>query len=148
MKKPIIFFSLQGKQHIPFSALVKLYKLPILQNSQTYFLSPEYIYLLFANFTLVSFLLRLNQMLYDPCLSYQKIFCLNAFRQAGPPRRVDCLAPKKIALSVFPKDTATRYHIGSRTKASEPFDTFLCLHSRRIIQSAHSAFGMSQPTPY
>jgi len=46
----------------------------------------------------------------------QKLFCLHVFRQIGPPQRVDCLAPKwETALSVFTKDTATRYRIGSRT---------------------------------
>jgi len=36
---------------------------------------------------------------------------------------VDCLAPKReTALRVYPKDTATRYRIGSRTKVSKPFD--------------------------
>jgi len=55
----------------------------------------------------------------------QKLLCLHAFCQAGPPQRVDYLAPKwKTALSVFPKDTATRYRIGSRTKVSQPFDFF------------------------
>jgi len=35
-------------------------------------------------------------------------------RQARPPQRVDCLAPRwKTALSVFPKDTAAHYRIGS-----------------------------------
>jgi len=51
----------------------------------------------------------------------QKLFCLHVFRQAGPgpPQRVDCLAPKwETALSVFPKDPATRYRIGSQTKVS------------------------------
>jgi len=49
----------------------------------------------------------------------QKLLCLHVFRQAGPPQRVDCLAPKwETALSIFPKGTATRYRIGSRTKVS------------------------------
>jgi len=52
----------------------------------------------------------------------QKLLCLHVFRQAGPPQRVDCLAPKwEIALSVFPKDTATCYRIGSRTKVAQPW---------------------------
>jgi len=37
-----------------------------------------------------------------------KLFCLHVFRQAGPPLRQDCLAPRwETALSVFPKDTAS-----------------------------------------
>jgi len=48
----------------------------------------------------------------------QKLLCLHDFRQAGLPQRVDCLAPKReIALSVFPKATATRY-TASGTKVS------------------------------
>jgi len=55
----------------------------------------------------------------------QKLFCMHVFRQAGPPLRVDCLAPKcETALSVFSKDTATRYRIGSRTKILQPFDYY------------------------
>jgi len=42
----------------------------------------------------------------------QKLFCFHVFCQAEPPHRVDCLAPRwETALSVFPKDTATRYRI-------------------------------------
>jgi len=75
-------------------------------------------------------LLCLNQMFYYALyLSYttptQKLFCLHVFHQAGPPQRVVCLASKwKIALSVFLKsqDIATRYHIGSRIKVSQPYD--------------------------
>jgi len=53
----------------------------------------------------------------------QQLFCLHDFRQAGLPQRVDCLAPRrKTALSVFPKDIATRYLIGSQTKVSQLFD--------------------------
>jgi len=56
-------------------------------------------------------------------LQRQKLFCLYVFRQAGPPQRVNCLAPRwKTALSVFLKNTATRYRIGSRTKVSQTFD--------------------------
>jgi len=52
----------------------------------------------------------------------QKLFCLHVFRHAGPPQRVDCLALKwETALSVFPKDTATRYRIWSRTEVSKTF---------------------------
>jgi len=55
----------------------------------------------------------------------QKLFC-------GPPQRVDCLAPKwETALSVFPKNTATRYRIGS-------FATFRLL-ARRFYQLSHAA---------
>jgi len=37
------------------------------------------------------------------------------FRMAGQPQRVDCLVLRReTALSVFPKDTATCYRIGSR----------------------------------
>jgi len=51
-----------------------------------------------------------------------KLLCLHVFRQAGSPQREDCLALRwEIALSVFPKDTATRYSIGSRTKVLQPF---------------------------
>jgi len=50
----------------------------------------------------------------------QKLFCLHVLRQAGPPQRVDCFWER--ALRVFLNDTATRYHIGSRTKVSQPFD--------------------------
>jgi len=60
---------------------------------------------------------------YALCLSYhstQKLFCLHVFRQAGPSQRVDCLALRwETALSVFPRDIATRYRIGSRTKISQ-----------------------------
>jgi len=49
----------------------------------------------------------------------QKLFCLHVFRQVGPPQRVDCLAPRwETALSVFPKDTSTRYRIRSQSKVS------------------------------
>jgi len=71
-------------------------------------------------------------MLYTLRLSYQfntevvPFACLYVFRQAGPPQRVDYLAPRWVvalsALSVFPKDTATRFRIDSRTKVSQPFD--------------------------
>jgi len=38
------------------------------------------------------------------CLPTQKLFCLHVFRQAGPPQRVDRLAPRReTALSVFRK---------------------------------------------
>jgi len=51
----------------------------------------------------------------------QKLLCLHVLRQAGPPQRVDCLAPRwETALNVFPEDTATRYRIRSRTKVSQP----------------------------
>jgi len=61
--------------------------------------------------------------LYMLCVTpTQKLLCLHVFRQAGPSQRVDCLAPKwEIALSVFLKNVATRYLIGSRTKVSQPF---------------------------
>jgi len=50
---------------------------------------------------------------------------LHVFRQAKQPQRVDCLAPRwEIALSVFPKNTMTRYRIGSRTKVSQPFNYY------------------------
>jgi len=49
----------------------------------------------------------------------QKLFSY----QAEPPQRVDSLALRwETALSVFPKDTATRYHIGIRTNVSQAFD--------------------------
>jgi len=55
----------------------------------------------------------------------QKLFYLYVFRQAGPPQRVDCLAQRwELGLSVFPKDTATRYRIVSRTKVLQPFDYY------------------------
>jgi len=55
--------------------------------------------------------------------------------QNGSPPRVDCLAPRrKIAISVFPKDTATRYRIGSRTKVSQPFD-----YSHGALPTEHPA---------
>jgi len=67
-------------------------------------------------------LFRLNQMLYALYLSYHSN-TEAAFRQAGTPQGVDWLAERwEIALSVFPKDTATRYRIGSRIKVSQPFD--------------------------
>jgi len=54
--------------------------------------------------------------------STQKLFCLHVFRQAGLTQRVDCLAQRwETAFSVFPKDIATRYRIGRRTKVSHPF---------------------------
>jgi len=66
---------------------------------------------------------------YALCLSTtptQKLFCLYVFRHAGPPQWVNCLAPRReIALNVFPKDTATRYCIGSRTKVSQPITSSL-----------------------
>jgi len=52
-----------------------------------------------------------------------KLFCLHDFRQAGLSQRVDCLASRwEVALSVFLKDTAMRYRIGSRTKVLQLFD--------------------------
>jgi len=51
---------------------------------------------------------------------------LHVFRQAGPPQWEDCLAPRwETALRVFPKDTAMRYRIRSRTNVSQPFDYYL-----------------------
>jgi len=77
-------------------------------------------------FQYFKFFLRLNQMLYALSLSYHsntEAVCLQVFRQAGPPQRIDCLASRwETALSVFPKDTATHYHIGDRSKVSQPFD--------------------------
>jgi len=56
-------------------------------------------------------------------LPTQKLFCLQVFHQAGPLQQVDYLAPRwETALSVFPKDTATCYHIRSRTEVLQPFD--------------------------
>jgi len=47
----------------------------------------------------------------------QKLLCLHDFRQAGPSQRVDCLLPRwEIALTVFPKNTASCYRIGSPIK--------------------------------
>jgi len=92
----------------------------------------------------------------------QKLLYLHVFRQARPPQRVDYLAPKwETALSVFPKDTATRYRIGSRTKVSQPsvFGGFLyreypnfcqfhlCL-SLRIFHTAGFNFTDIQKTLY
>jgi len=49
----------------------------------------------------------------------QKLFCLHVFRQAGPSQQVDFLALGwEIALSVFPKDRATRYRIESQDFAT------------------------------
>jgi len=61
---------------------------------------------------------ELNVVLTMLCVCHttqtQKLLCLYVFRQVGPPQRTDCLAPKwETALSVFLKDTATRYCIGS-----------------------------------
>jgi len=55
------------------------------------------------------------------------MLCLHVFCQARPPQRVDCLASKwETALSVFPKDTATRYRIavslGKTLNAVSHFD--------------------------
>jgi len=64
----------------------------------------------------------------------QTLFCLHVFRQAGPSQRVDCLAPKwETALSVFPKDTATRYRIG------EPRFRNLAIISPALYQLSHAA---------
>jgi len=42
---------------------------------------------------------------------------------SGPPQWVDCLVPRwEVVLSVFCKDTATCYRIGSRIKVSKLFD--------------------------
>jgi len=68
----------------------------------------------------VMLLLCLNQMLYVVIPLQLKLFL---FARFSPPRRVECLAPRReIALSVFAKNTATCYRIGSRTKVSQPFD--------------------------
>jgi len=49
----------------------------------------------------------------------QKLFSLHVFRQDGPQQRIDCLALRwEITLSIFTKDTTTRYHIESRNKVS------------------------------
>jgi len=49
-------------------------------------------------------------------LQHKELFCLHVFSLAGPLRRVKGLARKwEISLSVFPKDTAMRYHIMNRT---------------------------------
>jgi len=77
----------------------------------------------------------------------QKLFCLHVFRQAVPPQRVDCLAPRwETALSVFPKDTATRYRIGSRIKVSQPFDYLpgaLPTESRRhLFETDYDEIGL------
>ena len=43
-------------------------------------------------------------------------FCSQFFRKAGPPQRVDCLAPDgKYMSSVFPKGTIAHYQLGNRT---------------------------------
>jgi len=66
----------------------------------------------------------------------QKLFCLHDFRQAGPPQQIDCLASKiRKPLSVFPKDTATRYRIGSKNQG---FATFRLL-ARRLYQLSYAA---------
>jgi len=65
-------------------------------------------------------------MCYALCLLYHSSTEAGLFAgvsSAGPPQRVDCLAPKwETGLSVFPKDTVMRYRIGSRTKVLQPFD--------------------------
>jgi len=72
------------------------------------------------------------------------MFCLHDFRQAGPPQRVDCLALRwETALSVFPKEAATRYCIEPgfatfRTKSNQGFATFRLL-ARRLYQLSYAA---------
>jgi len=64
-------------------------------------------------------------------LHTQKLFSLHIFRLARPPQRVDCLTPRwETALSVFPKHTAMRYCIESRTKG---FATFRLLVRRLYL---------------
>jgi len=65
------------------------------------------------------------------------LFCLYVFRQVGPPQRVDCLVPRwEKALSVFSKDTVTRYRIRSQTKVQQPFDYW----PGALYQLSHAAF--------
>jgi len=71
--------------------------------------------------------LRFNQMLYYAlCLSYHSnteailFACLSSSWATTTGRLLDTKV--EIALSVFPKDTAMHYHIGSRTRDLQPFD--------------------------
>jgi len=102
-------------------------------------------------------LFHLKEMLYYSLrLSYHfnteaLLFCLHVFRQAGPLQRLDYLAPRwETALSVFPKDTATRYCIESRTGFLQPFDYYslaplstephaieLLLHAIKLLNYLH-----------
>jgi len=80
-------------------------------------------------------------MLYALCLSRHSntetvlIACLS---QAEPPQRVNCLAPRwEIVLSVFPKDTATRYLIESKANVSKPFEfSIISLALYQLIYAA------------
>jgi len=50
----------------------------------------------------------------------QKLFCLHVFRQAGPQRRVDFMAPRwEIALNVFPKDMIQIFLFRQKRKNNE-----------------------------
>jgi len=57
----------------------------------------------YINWCVSSSSFELDVLLYSVFVT-QKLLWLHAFRQAEPPQRVDCLAPKwETALSVFPK---------------------------------------------
>jgi len=78
-------------------------------------------------YVIILLLLRLNQMLYYAlCLSYHSNTeaVLFACLSSGWAITTGTLLGLKAGNSIkcFPKDTATRYHIGSRTKISQPLD--------------------------
>jgi len=67
-----------------------------------------------------------KQMLYVLCLPYlynTEIILFSCLSSGWATTTGSLLVPKmRNSISVFPKDTTTRYRIGSRTKVSQPFD--------------------------
>jgi len=108
------------------------------------------LFLIFNNVTMFDhvILLRLNQMLHALCLSYH-VFSTEAavlfgmsFVRLGHHNEWNCLASRwKIALSVFPKDTATRNRIGSRTKQLSHADDVISPH--RLLRCLENHFTLS-----
>jgi len=82
----------------------------------------------------------------------QKLFCLHVFRQAGPPQRVDCLAPRwETALCVFPtqrRATASGVEPKFRNLSITSPELYQLLSHAAIQGEMGSIFGNSGQTSF